>query len=292
MPSLAFKQVDVFTERPFFGNAVAVILGADALDTNRMQRIAAWTNLPETTFVLQPTTDAADYRLRIFTPAGELPFAGHPTIGSAHAVLESGFVVPSSGGLRQECTAGVLPLTVEGSGPGRRIFVRAPATSIVRDCTGLSDTISAALGTSIVANPAPMAIDVGPVWLVAYIEDTDAIRRMQPDMAAVTQLSRDLGLQGITVFSLDADGDAAAHVRTFAPIAGTPEDPVCGSANATIAAYLAETGLIEETGNTYVVSQGTELGRDGRIFVRVEDEGRSIVFGGCAVTAIDGRIEC
>jgi PhzF family phenazine biosynthesis protein len=292
MSSLAFKQVDVFTDRPFFGNAVAVILGADGLDGDRMQRIAAWTNLPETTFVLQPSSDAADYRLRIFTPAGELPFAGHPTIGSAHAVLESGFAVPGPAGLRQECAAGVLPLTVEGSGPSRQIFVRAPATKIVRDCTALADTISAALGASVVANPAPMSIDVGPVWLVAYIEDTDEIRRLQPDMAAVTQLSRDLGLQGITVFSLDGEGGAAAHVRTFAPLAGTPEDPVCGSANATIAAYLAETGLIEETGSTYIVSQGTEVGRDGRIFVRIEDEGRSIVFGGCAVTVIDGQIEC
>jgi PhzF family phenazine biosynthesis protein len=292
MPSLPFKQVDVFTDRPFYGNAVAVILGADGLDGERMQRIAAWTNLPETTFVLRPSSDAADYRLRIFTPAGELPFAGHPTIGSAHAVLESGFATAGSAGLRQECLAGVLPLTVEGKGAGRQIFVRAPATKIVRDCTALADTISIALGTSVVANPPPMAIDVGPVWLVAYIEETDAVRRLEPDMGAVAQLSRDLGLQGITVFSLDAEGDAAAHVRTFAPVAGTPEDPVCGSANATIAAYLAETGLIEETGNSYVVTQGTELGRDGRIHVRIEDEGRSIVFGGCAVTAIDGRIEC
>jgi len=291
MPSLQFKQVDVFTQRPFLGNPVAVILGADGLDDAQMQRIAAWTNLSETTFVLRPSTVAADYRLRIFTPAGELPFAGHPTIGSAHAVLESGFVVPDSPALRQECPAGVLSLTVEGSGPDRQIFVRAPATRIVRDCAGLSDTISAALGAPIVANPAPLAIDVGPVWLVAYMEDTESIRRLQPDMAAVAQLSRDLGLSGITVFSLDPAADAAAHVRTFAPAMGIAEDPVCGSATATIAAYLAETGLIEETGDSYLVSQGTELGRDGRISVRVEDGGRSITFGGCAVTAIDGRIE-
>ena len=291
MASLQFKQVDVFTERPFFGNPVAVVLGADGVDDAQMQRIASWTNLSETTFVLRPSSDAADYRLRIFTPAGELPFAGHPTIGSAHAVLESGFVAPDSLSLRQECAVGVLALTVEGAGSDRQIFVRAPATKIVRDCTAIADTISAALGAPVTANPAPMAIDVGPVWLVAYVEETESVRRMQPDMAAITQLSRDLGLQGITVFSLEPEGDAAAHVRTFAPIAGTPEDPVCGSANATIAAYLAETGLLEETGSTYVVSQGTELGRDGRIFVRVEEGGRWIAFGGCAVTAIDGRIE-
>ena len=290
MPSLQFKQVDVFTDRPFFGNPVAVVLGADGLDEGRMQRIAAWTNLSETTFVLRPSGDA-DYRLRIFTPAGELPFAGHPTIGSAHAVLESCFVVPDSPALLQECAAGILPLTVEGSGPSREIFVRAPAMKIVRDCAGLSDTISAALGASVVANPAPMAIDVGPVWLVVYMDATESIRRLQPDMAAVAQLSRDLGLSGITVFSLDSTAATAAHVRTFAPAMGIDEDPVCGSATATIAAYLSETGLIEETGSRYLVSQGTEMGRDGRISVRVEDGGRSIVFGGCAVTAIDGRID-
>jgi PhzF family phenazine biosynthesis protein len=282
--------VDVFTDRPFYGNPVAVVLGADDLDEQKMQRIAAWTNLSETTFVLRPTGEA-DYRLRIFSPTGELPFAGHPTIGSAHAVLESGFVVPDSPALRQECAAGILPLTVEGSGSNREIFVRAPATKIIRDCSGLSDTIAAALGGPVVANPAPMAIDVGPIWLVTYMESTESIRRLQPDMGAVAQLSRDLGLSGITVFSLDPDLDAAAHVRTFAPAMGINEDPVCGSATATIAAYLSETGLIRETGDSYVVSQGTELGRDGHISVRVEDGGRSIVFGGCAVTAIDGRIE-
>jgi PhzF family phenazine biosynthesis protein len=289
MPNLQFKQVDVFTEVPFFGNPVAVVLGADGLDEQRMRRIAAWTNLSETTFVMRPTGNA-DYLLRIFTPTGELPFAGHPTIGSAHAVLESGFVVPDSPALRQECAAGVLPLTVEGNGTGRQIFVRAPATRVVRDCGGHSDVIGAALGAPVASDPAPLAIDVGPVWLVAWMPSTDTVRGLCPDMTAVTRLSGELGVTGITVFSLEPEAGAAAHVRTFAPGMGVNEDPVCGSATATIAAYLSQTGLIAQTGADYVVSQGTEMGRDGHISVRIEDGGRSISFGGCAVTAIDGQI--
>jgi PhzF family phenazine biosynthesis protein len=289
MANLRFKQVDVFTENPFYGNPVAVVLGADGLDERQMRRIAAWTNLSETTFVLRPTTDA-DYLLRIFTPAGELPFAGHPTIGSAHAVLESGFVVPDSPALRQECAAGVLPLTIEGSGPGRQIFVRAPATRVVRDCGEQSGAIGNALGAPVALDPAPLAIDVGPIWLVAWMPKTDTVRSLSPDMTAVTRLSRELGVTGITVFSLEPEAGASAHVRTFAPGMGVNEDPVCGSASATIAAYLTQTGLIEQTGANYVVSQGTELGRDGRISVRIADGGTSISFGGCAVTAIDGTI--
>ncbi|HSP54117.1 MAG TPA: PhzF family phenazine biosynthesis isomerase, partial [Dehalococcoidia bacterium] len=116
MPAYRFKQVDAFTSRPLFGNPVAVVLGADGLADDQMQRLATWTNLSETTFVLNPTSPAADYRLRIFTPASELPFAGHPTIGSAHAVLEAGVVTPGDGRMVMQCGAGDLRLRVEGAG--------------------------------------------------------------------------------------------------------------------------------------------------------------------------------
>jgi len=292
MTSLQFKQVDVFTERPYFGNPVAVVIGADDLDEEQMQRIAAWTNLSETTFVCNPSTNAADYRLRIFTPAGELPFAGHPTLGSAHAVLESGFVPSDRVSLCQECAAGILPLRIEGSGDGRRIYVSVPATKVRRERSANAGAIAAVLGAPVISEPAPLAIDVGPVWLVAAMADRESVRRLAPNMAAMAALSRDLDVSGITVFNLESEGDVAAHVRTFAPAMGIMEDPVCGSANATIAAYLAQTGLLAKTGSAYAVSQGTELGRDGRVLVRVEDSGRSIEIGGCAVTAIDGRIRC
>lgn len=290
MPAYRFKQVDVFTSQPFLGNPVAVVLDADDIDPARMQRIAAWTNLSETTFVLRPSSASADYRLRIFTPAGELPFAGHPTIGSAHAILESGLVPSRSSSLRQECLAGVLPLTVERAGPDRRIFVRVPEAKVLRDHGEATEALSAAMGAPIVTRPAPAAIVVGPTWLVACIEDVESVRRLEPDMAAMAKLSRDLDVVGVTVFSVGSSGGAAVHVRSFAPAAGISEDPVCGSGNATVAAYLAKTGMLGEVGEAYVASQGTEIGRDGEVFVRVRDGGRHIEIGGRAVTVIDGHI--
>src|SRR6266508_2783263 len=131
MSTYRFKQVDAFTPRSFYGNPVAVVLGADDFDAQEMQRIAAWTNLSETTFVLQPTIPGPAYRLRIFTPDGEVPFAGHPTIGSCHAVLEAGIVIPHDGRLVQECGAGNLPLRIEGAGPERKIWVEAPDAKVM-----------------------------------------------------------------------------------------------------------------------------------------------------------------
>lgn len=290
MPAYRFKQVDVFTGQPFLGNPVAVVLEADDIDGARMQSIAAWTNLSETTFVHRPSSDSADYRLRIFTPKGELPFAGHPTVGSAHAVLESGMVSSQSSSLRQQCLAGVLPLTVEGTGPGRCIFVRVPEAKVLRDHAEVTEGLSAALGAPIVARPAPAAIAVGPTWLVALMEDVESVRRLEPDMTAVAKLSRDLDVVGVSVFSIGSGSGPAVHVRSFAPAEGVPEDPVCGSGNATVAAYLAQTGILAQVGEAYVASQGTEMGRDGEVFVRVRDGGRHIQIGGRAVTVIDGHI--
>jgi PhzF family phenazine biosynthesis protein len=290
MPTYDFKQVDVFTGRPFLGNPVAVVLGADGIDPARMQSIATWANLSETTFVLRPSSESADYRLRIFTPTGELPFAGHPTVGSAHAVLESGTVPARSDSLRQECLAGVLPLTVEGTGPDRRIFVRVPEAKVLRDHAGAAQALSAALGAPIVTRPAPAAIEVGPTWLVALMEDVESVRRLEPDMTAMAKLSRDLDVVGVNVFAVGSGDGPAVHVRSFAPAEGILEDPVCGSGNATVAAYLAKTGMLKDVGEDYVASQGTEMGRDGEVFVRVRDVGRHIEIGGRAVTVIDGRI--
>ncbi len=282
-------QVDVFTGRPFFGNPVAVVLDADDIDPAQMQRIASWTNLSETTFVLKPTGDA-DYRLRIFAPTVELPFAGHPTVGSAHAVLESSILPSESRSLRQECLAGVLALTVESTGEDRRIFVRVPEAKVAGTYEASADAISSALGAPIARRPAPMAIDVGPVWLVAHMEDLDSLRRLEPDMAAVAKLSHNLNVVGVTVFGFSTGDGPAVHVRSFAPAEGILEDPVCGSGNATVAAYLSKTGMLKDIGYEYVASQGTEMGRDGKVFVRVFDDGRGIEIGGHTVTVIEGEI--
>ncbi|MGB2696000.1 MAG: PhzF family phenazine biosynthesis protein [Dehalococcoidia bacterium] len=288
MATYRFKQVDVFTSRPLLGNPVAVVLAADGLDAAQMQRIAGWTNLSETTFVLSPTDASADYRLRIFSPSHELPFAGHPTVGSAHAALEAGVV--SGPAFRQECGAGVLPLTITNGDMGRRISVEAPEAKFVRDCGDLADDISACLGAHIAPEPAPAALDNGPVWLFVRLESGSAVAALEPDMSAVSKLSRDHGLSGIAAFALLEGNGPRVHIRCFAPAFGVYEDPVTGSANAALPAYLARAGLLNSVGREYVSTQGTELGRDGRVYVRALDEHGRAEIGGHAVTVIEGEI--
>lgn len=290
MGQYRFKQVDVFTTRPCYGNPVAVVLDADDIDSAEMQRIARWTNLSETTFVLRPTAAPAGYRLRIFSLTGELPFAGHPTIGSAHAVLEHNPGLTGSQKLLQECQAGLLPLNIIGNGADRQIEVEVPVPKLLTDARPAPDVVSAALGVQVSTSVPPLAVDVGPVWLVAYLEGAEAIRRLAPNIAAIAQLSRDLQVTGVTVFSLDEGDGAKMRVRSFAPAAGVPEDPVCGSGNASVGAFLAHTGLLQQTGASYAASQGIELGRDGRVTVRVADDGRQVTIGGQAVTVVDGTL--
>lgn len=290
MGQYRFKQVDVFTARPFYGNPVAVVLDADDVDPAEMQRIARWTNLSETTFVLRPTVAGADYRLRIFYPNGELPFAGHPTIGSAHAVMEHDPALRGTRKLVQECGAGLLPLSINEDGADREIHVQVPVPKVLHDCQASPELLSSALGAQVSRTVQPMAVDVGPVWLIACLDDLETVRSLDPDMAAIARLSRDLNVTGVTVFSLGSNNGAQVHVRSFAPAAGVVEDPVCGSGNASVGAFLAYTGMLKETGAKYSASQGTELGRDGRVDVLVEDRGRLVTIGGKAVTVVDGTI--
>ncbi len=290
MRALRFKQVDAFTARPFFGNPVAVVLGADRLSSQEMQRIAAWTNLSETTFVLKPTIPGPAYRLRIFTPTNELPFAGHPTIGSCHAVVEAGIVTPADGRLVQECGAGNLPLRITDAGGERWIHVEAPEAVLVAEFPELAPAISHALGRAVAATPAPTAFRNGPSWLFVRCEKESEVASLAPNLSAVADLSLQHSVSGIAAFSFGESGDFAIHIRCFAPAFGVPEDPVTGSANAALPAYLAHHGLLDRLGRDYLATQGTELGRDGRVRVRVlDDRGRSEI-GGQAVTAIDGEL--
>jgi PhzF family phenazine biosynthesis protein len=290
MPTLPFEQVDVFTSRPLRGNPVAVVLGADDLAAEEMQRIAAWTNLSETTFVLKPSVALPAYRLRIFTPRSELPFAGHPTVGSCHAVLEAGVVAPAGGRLVQECGAGSLPLRVDGAGPQRRIYVEAPEARFVEQFAAAAPRVSAALGREIARSPLPAALCNGPTWLFVRFEDPADVAALRPDLSAVAALSREHSLTGIAAFALPERGEFAVHIRCFAPAFGVPEDPVTGSANAALPAYLARHHLLERTGREYVATQGTEMGRDGRVHVRVLGASGRAEIGGQAVTAVEGRI--
>jgi predicted PhzF superfamily epimerase YddE/YHI9 len=271
MASLRFKQVDVFTQHPFQGNPVAVVIGAEVLDTETMQRIACWTNLSETTFLLK--SEVADYRLRIFTPRQELPFAGHPTVGSAHAAMESGFVSKKSS-LRQECLAGILDLSIEDG----KIFVKGPPARI--------SPLKAKPPGLIVGEP--LRVDVGPVWVIGEVADAKALAALQPDLAAIAAYSSEVKATGVTLFAPSDDCVSAIHVRSFAPAQGVAEDPVCGSGNLSIAAYLKHTNQLGRFGERYVARQGIALGRDGRVHVRVDSDG--IRIGGNSVTCVDGEI--
>lgn len=273
MGTLRFKQVDVFTSRPFFGNPVAVVIDAEGLDTEAMQRIACWTNLSETTFLLPSTV--ADYRLRIFTPRQELPFAGHPTIGSAYAAREAGFVDASRRTLKQECGAGVLDLAVDEEG---RIFVKGPPAK-VSTAPGIPGVPT--LGER-------LRIDVGPVWVVGEVSDAKALAGLAPDMQKLADYSLEGNASGVTLFAKSDDCVSAIHVRSFAPAHGIPEDPVCGSGNLSVGVYLQGSGQAERFGKTYVARQGAALGRDGRVHVRLDEDG--IRIGGHAVTCVDGQL--
>lgn len=290
MPVYRFKQVDAFTARPFFGNPVAVVLGADALSSETMQRIAAWTNLSETTFVLKPTIAGPAYRLRIFTPSHELPFAGHPTIGSCHAVLEAGLVEPRNGRLVQQCGAGDLPLRIEGEGKQRRLYVEAPEAKLAGELAGLAQVVSSALGRPIARTPAPTALRNGPIWLFVRFENESEVAALAPDMSALAKLSLEHSVSGVAAFAFVEGGEFAVHIRCFAPAFGVPEDPVTGSANAALPAYLAHHGLLNRVKPEYVATQATELGRDGRVYVRILDESGRAEIGGHAVTAVEGEI--
>ncbi len=205
MSELRYLQVDVFAERAGGGNPLGVVFGADAWSSDDMQRFATWTNLVETTFVLAPSRPAASYRLRIFTPAREIPFAGHPTVGSAHAALESGHVAARDGTLLQECGAGLLPIRVEGGGADRRIYVQAPAARILRE--GSDDALRAVLGTLPLGALAPAFVEGGRRWWLSPNSHTKAICAHG---SPITRQSRRLRPQatasGLCVFARSCEG--------------------------------------------------------------------------------------
>lgn len=282
MKTVAFKQVDVFTRVPYRGNPVAVVLQGAGISDADMQRIAAWTNLSETTFVLPPSSAGADYRLRIFTPRAELPFAGHPTIGSAHAALEGGIAKAKNGRLRQECGAGILDLLVDGD----TLWLDSPLATD----TPLSDFDLSELKNCVrqEIKHSPLIINVGPRWLVAELADSGAVEALSPDMQTLTGLSNRLSIGGLTVYGASSDGRSAMHVRSFAPAHGIVEDPVCGSGNISVAAYLQKSGQRDRFGDRYVARQGMQMGRDGQVSIRFD--GKKILLGGSAVTCVEGSL--
>jgi PhzF family phenazine biosynthesis protein len=266
-----FRQVDVFGSSPLTGNPVAVVHDADDLDDARMQLFAQWTNLSETTFLLRPTSSEADYRLRIFTASRELPFAGHPTLGSAHAWLEAGGV-PRGEDVVQECAAGLITIS-------RRERLEFQAPPLVKD--GPVDehdliSITDILGISRNDVVDSKWIDNGPGWVGVLLGDAHDVLGLEPDRGKLD--GWDIGVVGPWT---DGGSDADVEVRAFD---STTEDPVTGSLNASLGQWLAGTVLPQQ----YVAAQGTAIGRAGRVHVR--REGSTVWVGGDTRTTVRGEV--
>ncbi|EHK66725.1 PhzF family phenazine biosynthesis protein [Achromobacter arsenitoxydans] len=289
--TVAFKQVDVFTREPYRGNPVAVVLDAQGLSDEQMRRIANWTNLSETTFVLPATQPGADYRVRIFTPQAELPFAGHPTLGTAHALLEAGIVAARGGRLVQECAAGLIELTVaasDGNSPLIAFTLPDPALTPL-DAEQVKE-LEAILGAAVLHDPVPKRVNVGPVWTIAQMASAQAVLTVKPDFARMADFDRANKAAGIVVYGANGEGaESAIEVRAFAPSLGANEDPVCGSGNGSVAAFIRDAGQVAQFGIEYLSTQGAAVGRAGRIHIEF-DGAATIRVGGQCVTCIDGRI--
>lgn len=272
-----FSQVDVFTAEPYLGNPVAVVHDADDLTDAQMAAFARWTNLSETTFLLDPTTPGADYRLRIFTPGGELPFAGHPTLGSCHAWLAAGGRPADATDVVQECAVGLVTLR---QGPdGLQFSAPPPLVDAPVDDETLRRSV-AALGLPPDAVVDHRFLDNGPRWNVLLLDSAERVLGLRPDFPALGSVH--LGVVG----PYPAGGPAAFELRGFAPAIDVPEDPVTGSLNAVVGQWLIGTGRAPER---YVAAQGAALGRAGRIHVERDAAGQVWV-GGATVTCIDGTV--
>lgn len=272
-----FHQLDVFTDTPLKGNPLAVVHEADGLDEAAMAAFARWTNLSETTFLLRPADPGADYRVRIFTPGGELPFAGHPTLGSCHAWLAGGGRPRRADVIVQECGVGLVTIRRDGA----RLAFAAPP---LRRTGALDPELVARIAKGLGVSPTEILhhqwVDNGPGWCAVVLSSAARVLEVRPDMAVLSDLR--LGLVG----AWPPGHDAAVEVRAFVPSLGVPEDPVTGSLNAGLAQWLIGAGLAPER---YVAAQGTALGRAGR--VHVTRDGSDVWIGGDVVTCIEGRVQ-
>ncbi len=270
-----YSVIDVFTSTPHLGNPVAVVVDGDGLSTEQMQRFAAWTNLSETTFVLPATTPEADYRVRIFTPVLELPFAGHPTLGTCHAWLQAGGAT-RAGQVVQECSAGLVPLRAYSDG------LAFAAPPLLREGP-VEEQLLGRIATLLKIEHSEIVdaqwVDNGPGWVAVLLADADAVLALRPGFIDI-----DLGVVG----PYPAGSPEAFEVRAFFPKDGTTvEDPVTGSLNASLAPWLLRSG---RAATPYVVSQGTVLGRRGRVHVDSDDDG-TIWVGGGAITCVTGHVD-
>ena len=308
MKQRAFKQIDVFTATPYFGNPLAVVLDGNGVDDKAMQRFARWANLSETTFLLAPTQPTADYRLRIFTPGGELPFAGHPTLGSCHAWLEAGGQSKSKDFLVQECAKGLVNIRRDASGAGlAQLAFAAPELLRSAPSPMVLAQVASALGIKAAQITAAQFLDNGPVWLGLLLDSPETVLQLLPDHQALTKSGVKVGVAGIytppsslllspliartnreaQAFTQSvAASDPNLEVRAFAACMGINEDPVTGSLNASLAQWLMADGFMPEN---YTASQGVCMGRAGQVNLERDAQGQVWV-GGQSVTCIDGAV--
>ncbi len=289
MPSVRFLQLDVFAAVPGGGNPLGVVVGADNWTGERMQELATWLNLVETTFLLLPATAESSYRLRIFTPAREIPFAGHPTIGSAHAALDIGFAQAVDGRLLQDCGAGILPILVEGEGADRELLVRVPESRVIAKGDDVDPQLLALLGGRRLGALPPALVEGGRRWWLAELADENEVRSWHPSHAAIAALAHASDSLGLCVFARCQDRHYDLVVRAFPAGVGIVEDPASGAANGLVAAYIRESEPDGLLGRGYRVSQGREIGRDASLLLRSDDAG--IWVGGQTRTVIDGRLD-
>lgn len=301
MQQRPYKQVDVFTATPYFGNPLAVVLDGSGLDEAAMQRFARWTNLSETTFVLPPMQSAADYRVRIFTPVGELPFAGHPTLGSCHAWLEAGGQPKSKEFIVQECAKGLINIRHDES--GHRLAFAAPSLKRTAPSPVVLAQVASALGLKAAQITAAQLLDNGPVWLGLLLDSPETVLQLMPNHQELAKLGVGVGIAGIysspsAPLIAKANREAKAftqsesspapdlEVRFFAAFMGIDEDPVTGSLNASLAQWLMADGLMP---NRYAASQGVCIGRAGQVDLQRDAQGQVWV-GGQSVTCINGTV--
>jgi PhzF family phenazine biosynthesis protein len=284
-----YLQCDVFADRPGAGNPLAVVLDAGGLDDGKMQAIARWTRLPETTFVFPPVSPEASYGIRIFSPRREVPFAGHPSVGTAHAVLEAGIAAPRDGFLVQEGKAGLLPLRVSGEGRKRTIAVRTPKARVVEIASPGDPRLGDALA-HLPPGALPQALmDGGRRWWLAELADEAALRSAQPDWDAIERLANATDSMGLCVFARSDDPVYYLAVRAWVGAPARFEDAASGAANATLAAWLADRDALPGASGFYRVSQGREVGHDAIIELTVADG--EVWSGGRVCSVVRGEID-
>jgi len=283
---LRYKQVDVFSQRIAMGNPVAIIIADPDMTSAEMLRIANWLNLSETVFVTE-IHDNSSYSVRIFTPTSELPFAGHPTLGCFHALLEWGLLDADADNYRQICGIGEINLSIKidhqqqrylslVSPPYSHSVINESSQRLLKECLPAMDILYE-----------PLVIDVGPRWMVTRLNHYQ-LHLYRPQIQLITQLSRQENLSGLCLFAVTGSGKSI-YTRCFAPLVGVNEDPVCGSGNISVAAYLAISQQIHELNNAYTAYQGHELGRNGVLHLSYDGDTREIHLGGNCITGIDGK---